>query len=131
MAVAVQFIKQHGLVISTLRGLGGTEMFDDYIRQVEFLTRGVPAIREFVDVSGFGNFPPQGPGDLRMFLAATTALINTHQSWTTAIYTENPELCVTAPYKQALPGTDSIERLEIFTDRAVAWKWLGFDEIPV
>ena len=64
MAAAVQFIKQHGLVITTLRGLGGWEVFEDYLRQVEFLSRGVAVIREFVDVSEFGNFPPQQPDEL-------------------------------------------------------------------
>ena len=131
MAAAVQFIKQHGLVITTLRGLGGWEVFEDYLRQVEFLSRGVAVIREFVDVSDFGNFPPQQPDELRAFIEATTSLINTHDSWTTAIFTSTPELCITPPYKDILPGMDSIEKLEIFTDRAAAWKFLGFDESPV
>lgn len=131
MAVAVQFIKREGLVISTLRGLGGKEVFDDYVRQVEFLTRGVAVVREFVDVSDFGNFPPQDPEGLRAFIAATTSLINTHEAWTTAIYTKNPDLCVTAPYKEVLPEMGSIEKLEVFTDPDAAWRWLGFDECPV
>lgn len=131
MAAAVQFIKRHGLVITTMRGLGGKDVFDDYIRQVKFLTRDVPVIKEFVDVSEFDNFPPQRPDELREFIKGTTSLINTHQSWTTAIYTKNPDLCVTPPYKEVLPEMGSIEQLEIFTDRDAAWKFLGFDECPV
>ena len=89
MAAAVRFVKKHGLVITTLRGLGGQEVFEDYIRQVEFLTRGVPVIREFVDLTEFGNFPPQNPDEFRAFMEGTTALINTHESWTTAIFTDS------------------------------------------